>query len=48
VPQAQRLLQRVRDRLPQDADGGTPSWLVMVMGAGLAVSVVVSVALMIA
>ena len=48
VPQAQRLLQRVRDRLPQDADGGTPSWLVMVMGAGLAVSVVVSVGLMIA
>lgn len=47
VPPARRLLRRVRDRLPQGPDGATPGWLVMAMGAGLAVSVVVSVALMV-
>lgn len=46
VPFAQRLLQRVRDRLPQDADGGTPTWLLLVMGAGLAVGVSASAAFM--
>ena len=45
VPSAQRLLQQVKERLPQDADGGTPGWLVIAMGAGLAVSVAFSVAL---
>lgn len=47
VPFAQRLLQRVRERLPQDADGATPSWLLVTMGAGGVVAVVISVAFMI-
>ena len=46
VPSAQRLLQRVRDRLPQDADGGTPGWVLASMGAGLALSVGMSVTFM--
>ena len=35
VPFARRLLQNVRRRLPQDADGGTPTWLLITMGAGV-------------
>ena len=46
VPSAQRLLQQVRDRLPQDVDGGTPIWLLATMGAGLALSVGISVTFM--
>ncbi len=46
VPFAQRLLQQVVVRLPQDADGGTPTWLLVATGTGLAVSVAVSLALM--
>ena len=46
VPSARRLLQQVRDRLPQDADGATPGWLLVSMGAGLALSVGISATLM--
>ena len=46
VPQARRLLEQVRDRLPQDADGGTPAWLLGTMGAGLALSVGISITFM--
>lgn len=46
VPFARRLLQRVRDRLPQDADGGTPTWLLVTMGLGLAAGLGASAAFM--
>ncbi len=46
VPSARRVLQQVRDRLPQDPDGGTPGWLLATMGAGLALSVGISITFM--
>lgn len=47
VPFARRLLQRVRRRLPQDADGGTPKWLLVTMGGGVAVGLSLSLALLV-
>lgn len=46
VPFARRLLHKVRRRLPHDADGGTPTWLLITAGAGLAVGVGTSAAFM--
>lgn len=37
VPFARRMLDRVRDRLPQDVDGGIPAHLVVLMIAGAVV-----------
>lgn len=46
VPQAQRLLREVSDRLPQRPDGGTPGWVLAAAGAGLALSVGISATFM--
>lgn len=44
VPFARRLLRAVRARMPEDADGGLPTWLLVVTAlgvvAGLAASAV--------
>ncbi len=44
VPFARRLLQQVRDRMPQDADGGTSRWAVLLMIGGALVGVAGSAA----
>ncbi len=44
VPFAQRLLQRVRNRMPQDADGGTSRWAIIVMVGCGAIGVAASTA----
>ena len=46
VPFARRLLHRVRRRLPQEADGTTPRWLMLSMGGGVAVGLSLSVAML--
>ena len=48
VPFARRLLHKVRRRLPQDADGDMPRWLVLAMSGSLVVAVAASAAVMIA
>jgi hypothetical protein len=47
VPFARRLLQKVRARLPQDADGGTPTWLLLTMGGSVLLGLAVSAAFVI-
>ena len=44
VPFAQRLLQRVRNRMPQDADGGTSRWAIIAMVGCGAIGVAASTA----
>jgi hypothetical protein len=46
VPFARRLLKAVRARMPQDADGGTPNWLWLAMGGGVAVGLASSAAVL--
>jgi hypothetical protein len=48
VPFARRLLHKVRSRLPQDDDGGMPTWLLVSMGGTFAVSIVASAVLVVA
>jgi hypothetical protein len=47
VPFARRLLHKVRRRLPQDADGGLPGWLVVAMSGSFVVAIAASAALLI-
>ena len=46
VPFARRLLMAVRARMPQDADGGTPNWLLLVMGGGVVIGLASSAAVL--
>lgn len=44
VPFARRLLQSVRARIPQDADGGTSRWVVIAMVGGVLIGLAGSAA----
>ncbi len=46
VPFARRLLKAVRARMPQDADGGIPNWLLLAMGGGAAIGLASSAAVL--
>lgn len=48
VPFARRLLEKVRARMPQDADGGTPNWLRGVMVGAVALGLASSAAILFA
>lgn len=48
VPPARRLLAKVRARMPQDADGATPKWLLALMGGAAAIGAASSVAFLLA
>ncbi|HSL59185.1 MAG TPA: PGPGW domain-containing protein [Acidimicrobiales bacterium] len=43
VPFARRLLDQVRARLPQDADGSVPRWVLVMSVSGLVVGIGLSV-----
>lgn len=46
VPFARRLLRAVRARMPEDADGGLPTWLLVLTAVGVVAGLATSAALM--